>query len=79
MSGRSQNRDLARLARETARESSGNGRKAWLCAAVALNESPPVRAAKAVLADVLEPGELQLLALACLASLCHDDEPARAP
>jgi hypothetical protein len=66
------NRDLARLARETARESSGMGDKAWTAVAVALDQTGRPEAAADVLRGMITDSQLRILALACLRSLCDD-------
>ena len=65
------NHDLAETARDAARQSSGIGRRAWLCGAVACDQSRSVTGARRVLAE-MEPGEIQSLAIACLLSLTSD-------
>jgi hypothetical protein len=79
VSGRSQNRDLARLARETARESPEPGRKAWTVVAVALDASASPEAAGDAIADMCTDTGLRIIALACLRELCDDTEQAGTP
>jgi hypothetical protein len=64
---------LARIASDTARESSGTGRTAWLCVAVALGTSEDITEARDALTAILGPGKLRTTALACLVALCRDD------
>jgi hypothetical protein len=65
---------LAIDARESAAESSGTGRCAWLVTACALKAASSTGEAREVLAEMLPAGELRTLALGCLSSICNDPQ-----
>ena len=72
-------RSLAAAARDGARESSGLGRAAWLCCAVALERSESPGDARALLADMIHGNQLRTLALACLTAICNDNATVEVP
>ena len=65
------NEDLAASARAAAADSAGTGRVAWACVTVALDKTQTSAEARALLADMIEDGELRTVALDCLTALCN--------
>jgi len=61
--------DLAAAAQHAASESAGRGRCAWMCVAIALDTTGSPDEAREAIAEMIQPGELRTLALACLATL----------
>lgn len=64
---------LARIAADSARDSAGIGRTAWLAVAVALGTYEDLAEARDALTAVLD-GQLRTVALACLGALTSDNE-----
>lgn len=70
------NRDLARIARASARDAADPGRKAWHVVAVALDQSTTPEDALDIVQDMVTDCRLRVLATACLRSLLVGSAPA---
>lgn len=69
---------LARIAADSAKDSAGIGRTAWLCVAVALGTSEDLTDARQALTTVLD-GQLRTVALGCLGALTASRTPPETP
>jgi hypothetical protein len=66
--------DLARIARDTARESPEPGKKAWVIVAVSLDQARDPAGALDVLSEMVTDPPLRIIAAACLRSLVAGSE-----